>query len=193
MSIHVYGLTLTMKEEIFCKEYSVDFNAKRAALAAGYAKNRAAQTGYDLLQKPKIQQRLEKVKENLAEEAGISALMVLMELKKIAFSSTGDYFDDWMKIKDFEKIPDDQKAALADIKVTKKTFGKVTEEFVQFKMHDKQGKPPPNWSVSGKYVRTKFPQSQPQQYKVTNTLILIPIYKNNIKFRCMCVYRWPCG
>lgn len=135
--IHVYGLTLTMKEEIFCKEYSVDFNAKRAAEVAGYAKNRAAQTGYDLLQKPKIQQRLEKVKENLAEESGISALMVLNELKKIAFSNTADYFDGWMKIKDFNKIPDEQKAALADIKVTKKTYGKVTEEFVQFKMHDK--------------------------------------------------------
>jgi phage terminase small subunit len=127
----------TVKEEIFCREYIVDFNATRAARAAGYEYTSAGRTGYALLQKEKIKNKIDEVKEKLAENAGITPLRILLELKKIAFSNTADYFESWMSVKDFNEIPEEQKAALADIKVTKKTFGKVTEEFVQIKMHDK--------------------------------------------------------
>ena len=38
---------LTDKQKIFCKEYIKDFNATRAAIAAGYSKKGARQTASD--------------------------------------------------------------------------------------------------------------------------------------------------
>jgi len=47
--------TLTPKEATFVSEYLVDRNATRAAIAAGYSPRSAAKTGYEMLQKPRIQ------------------------------------------------------------------------------------------------------------------------------------------
>ena len=128
---------LTPREDKFCKEYVVDFNASRAAKEAGYSAKTAGAMGHKLISKQKIKDHIDVVKNQLAETAGLSPLRVLLELKKIAFSSTANYFNGWMDIKDFEKIPDTEKAALADIKVSEETFGKVTKKVVHFKMHDK--------------------------------------------------------
>jgi len=65
------GKTLTDKEEAFCKEYVIDWNATRAALAAGYSKKTAYHTGYENIKKPHIQARireLEKAKAMNREE-----------------------------------------------------------------------------------------------------------------------------
>ena len=46
-------------------------------------------------------------------------------------------FDNWMKVKDFEKLTKQEKASISDIKVTQKTFNGIKEDIVQFKLHDK--------------------------------------------------------
>ncbi len=128
---------LTPQEEIFCIEYVKHSNATTAAKNAGYSTKTAGSYGCQMLAKEKIQKRIDKVKKNLLEAAGISALSVLLELKKVAFQNPHDLFEDWSKVKDFADIPEDVKAGIKDIKITQKTYGEASEQFVQFKMHDK--------------------------------------------------------
>lgn len=130
-------IALTIKEKLFCVEYCKDFNSKRAAVAAGYSEKTAGAIGCHMLKKDKIKRHIDKVKNNLLEAAGVSALSVLLELKKVAFQNPHYLFDDWAKVKKFEDIPEDIKAGIKEIKVTEKSYGEVKEQFVQFQMHDK--------------------------------------------------------
>jgi len=43
--------------DIFCREYVVDLNGTRAAIAAGYQANSAQQQATDLLSKPLIKKK----------------------------------------------------------------------------------------------------------------------------------------
>lgn len=52
-------MALTMKQDLFVREYCIDFNGTRAAIYAGYAANSAANTAYDLLRIPEIAKRVE--------------------------------------------------------------------------------------------------------------------------------------
>jgi phage terminase small subunit len=44
-------IKLTEKQKLFCKEYIIDFNATRAAKAAGYSEDSAKEIGYENLRK----------------------------------------------------------------------------------------------------------------------------------------------
>lgn len=50
---------LTEKQDRFCHEYIVDFNATKAALKAGYSKKTAVFTGAENLRKPNIRARVD--------------------------------------------------------------------------------------------------------------------------------------
>ena len=54
---------LTIKQELFVKEYLVDFNATQAAIRAGYSENVAHQQGAENLKKPYIKDAIQKEKE----------------------------------------------------------------------------------------------------------------------------------
>lgn len=75
--------TLNDKQKRFCEEYVIDWNATRAAIAAGYSEHTAKQMGYENLTKPYISEYIEKIQEDLAKLAGLSALSNLKELKTI--------------------------------------------------------------------------------------------------------------
>jgi phage terminase small subunit len=45
---------LTAKQERFCREYGVDFNATQAALRSGYSKKTAGVIGRENIQKPAV-------------------------------------------------------------------------------------------------------------------------------------------
>lgn len=53
-------IDLTEKQKIFADEYLIDFNATRAAIAAGYSEKSAEVIGWENLRKPKIIQYLQK-------------------------------------------------------------------------------------------------------------------------------------
>jgi len=50
---------LTAKQEMFISEYLIDFNATRAAKAAGYSEESAHSTGSENLKKPEIKEAIE--------------------------------------------------------------------------------------------------------------------------------------
>jgi phage terminase small subunit len=87
---------------------------------------------------------------NLAETAEISALRVLKEHEKIAFSNAGQLRDGWITLKEFERLTDDQKACIQEIstKTIKRTLKQfvdgeftddpIEEEWIKIKLYDKQ-------------------------------------------------------
>lgn len=72
-------LKLTQKQEIFCKEYIIDFNASRSALAAGYSKKTSPSMGAENLKKPQIQEELARLMTERNNTLKIDALWVLNE------------------------------------------------------------------------------------------------------------------
>lgn len=52
---------LNPKQQLFVDEYIIDFNATRAAKAAGYSESTAAEMGYENLRKPHIDKAITKL------------------------------------------------------------------------------------------------------------------------------------
>lgn len=133
---------LTAKQERFCYEYCIDYNATQAAIRAGYKADNAYAIGSENLRKPEVKNRISEMQSNLAETAGISALRILKEHERIAFSNAGQLRDGWISLKDFEKLPDSVKACIQEIstKTVKRVVGEepVEEEYVKVKLYDKQ-------------------------------------------------------
>lgn len=138
---------LTNKEERFCYEYLANgFNATKACIKAGYSKKTAYASGSRLLKNVKVQERIQHLKDNLAETAGISALMVANEHAKIAFSGVAHLHNSWIERKELEDLTDDQKACIQEIstKVVKVNIGErdnpvmADVEYVRIKTYDKQ-------------------------------------------------------
>ena len=79
---------LTERQERFCIEYLIDFNATDAYLRAGYRCSRktATQNASKLLVNVGIQERLSKVKKPALEKAEVTLERTLQELAYVAFS-----------------------------------------------------------------------------------------------------------
>lgn len=83
--------SLTPKQRRFVEEYLVDLNATAAALRAGYSAKTAAQVGYQLLQKPAVQEAIQTATEDRAKRTGVTQDRVVAELAKVAFANGADY------------------------------------------------------------------------------------------------------
>lgn len=137
---------LTDKQERFCYEYCLDFNATRAAITAGYSEKTAYSIGFENLIKPEIQARIQQMKANLSETAGISALKIINEHQKIAFSSIAEMYKDWFEMSEFDKLTPIQKSCIKSIstKIVKKNIGTREEpeivdiEYIKVELYDKQ-------------------------------------------------------
>jgi phage terminase small subunit len=136
---------LTEKQKIFCREYVIDWNGARAARKAGYSEDTAKEIASNNLTKVNIQAYISYLKENIEETVGISKIMILSELKKLAFSSIGNLHSDWITRKEFGELTDDQKSCIQviDTKVLQKNIGTREEpeivdvEYVNIKLFDK--------------------------------------------------------
>jgi len=139
---------LTPKQEIFCYEYCIDYNATRAATKAGFSEKTARQIGSKLLTNIYIKNKIKSLKDNLSETSGITALRVLNEHKKIAFSSASDLREGWISLKQFDSLSEEQKSCIQEISTkSDKRYEKgvdgepgtwVDEEWVKIKLYDKQ-------------------------------------------------------
>lgn len=82
---------LTERQVVFVAEYLTDFNATRAAIAAGYSKKSARAIGYENLTKPDIQKEIQRQTALVIQNLGITSQRVLLEYLKIAFANMTDY------------------------------------------------------------------------------------------------------
>lgn len=137
---------LTGKQSRFCEEYIFDFNASRAARAAGYSEDTAGSIGHELLKKPEIQKEITTLQEDLSKTSGISRLKVLRELEKIAFSSIAQLHDSWITRKEFDNLKPEIKDSIAEIQTQtriEKDFSNDPDgtpmqvDYVKIKLFDK--------------------------------------------------------
>lgn len=132
---------LAPKARRFAWEYPSDCNGKQAAIRAGYSKKTAEQIAYKLLQDPRVKAEIAKVQAQVAERAGLSAVMVALELKRVAFADLNDFVKwgpDGVTIK--ESI-DDSGRPLVDGRAVAEVSETVTEAggSKRIKLHDKLG------------------------------------------------------
>lgn len=131
---------LTEKQKLFCREYMVDLNATQSAKRAGYSENTAYSIGQENLNKPEIQEYLEKLKRKRDEKVDIKAEEVLREYKRLALFDIRKIYNDNGTLKKISELDDDTAAAIVgldfdDIILGNKTIGKTTK----VKLADKKG------------------------------------------------------
>lgn len=135
-------MKLTDKQNKFCYEYCIDLNATQAAIRAGYSKKTAGFIGSENLKKPYIQKIISEMQAKLEEEARITALRILFEHKKIAFSTISNLYKNWIELSDFESLSEEEKACIKSIstKIFKQEVnGEIVDvEYVKVELYDKQ-------------------------------------------------------
>ncbi len=108
------------RHETFCREYIINLNGTRAAIAAGYAKKSAKVTTSKLLTNVNLQARIGELMKEKADKLDLSAEKVLSELSRMAFSNLLDYgtvTDDGGFVIDLSTLTREQAAAIQEITV----------------------------------------------------------------------------
>ena len=130
---------LTARQELFCREYVIDCNAAQASIRAGYSKKAAKEQGCRLLANPRVEKEIARLQRSAAEMAGVRAVDVLLELKKIAFTDIRKYLsydaNGSVSFKPSAELTDDQAAAIAQVIQRYDSQGNVRA--TDFKLHDK--------------------------------------------------------
>lgn len=81
---------LTPKQKAFVSEYLIDLNATQAAVRAGYSKKTAGAIGGENLEKPEIQEAIQKATYKRSERTEITQDKVIAEIAKYAFKDASD-------------------------------------------------------------------------------------------------------
>jgi len=81
---------LTLKQQRFVEEYLIDLNATQAAIRAGFSVKNAGKIGFQLLEKTRIKNAIDKAMAERSRRTGITQDRVLQELAKIAFVNPTD-------------------------------------------------------------------------------------------------------
>lgn len=131
---------LTFKQKQFCEQYVIDWNGARSYkhVYPNVTNETARVNASKLLTNTNILEYIEDVQKDLARLCGVSATRNILELKKIAYSSIHNYKSNWMTLKEWEEVSEDDKAAILGIDIVEKVFDSGKETVVKFKLHDKQ-------------------------------------------------------
>lgn len=138
-------MPLTDKQQRFCDEYQVSFNATQAAIRAGYSKKTANEQGSRLLANVSIQQELQKKKDRVAKKLEITQEMVLEGYRKLAFYDARKFYDDKGNLKDVVDLDDETAFALSGFDVMEEKGGNGQGKQVvlgytkKIKMSDRKG------------------------------------------------------
>lgn len=128
---------LTERQDSFCVEYVKDYNAKQAAIRAGYKEKTAESQASRLLRNVKVVKRINELKAKTTEKALKTVEDIMHELQTIAFSDPTLYFselnDHTMTLQDFKKLPRELSAAIKKIKMSEGKAGII----VEFELYDK--------------------------------------------------------
>lgn len=73
-------MALSKRQELFCAEYVIDHNGRRAAEAAGWSEKSAASTASRLLKLDEIRERIGELEKNAAEACGLTAIGVISSI-----------------------------------------------------------------------------------------------------------------
>jgi len=84
---------LTLRQQLFCDEYLVDFNGKQAVIRAGYSENGAEQTAVRLLSYNNVKNEIARKMRGLAERINISQEDVAQEMALMAHVDFSEFYD----------------------------------------------------------------------------------------------------
>jgi len=134
---------LTPKQEMFVREYVIDFNATQAAIRAGYSKKTASEMGYENLNKPQISAALKELlgDKTLTEKVEVTVERVLEEYSRLAFLDIRDAFDEEGNLIPITEMPEDIARAIGGIEVSSLKLGEDNEltKLSKIKLIDKRG------------------------------------------------------
>ena len=129
---------LTSKQILFCNEYIIDNNARRAAIRAGFSQKRATEYAYQLKKNPEIKKLIERLQAEHLEAIGITAQKVLEEYAKIGFSNLSDFVNGNNRVLELKHLPKNISAAVKKIKQVSKIDGDGVETITaEIELHDK--------------------------------------------------------
>ncbi len=135
-------MKLTNKQQRFCEEYLIDLNATQSAIRAGYSKKTAYIIGHENLNKPNIEKYITKLMKKREDRTEITADMVIKELALLAFSDTGNLFEN-NSLKHISDLPSDVTRTLQEVtsRVERTGSGEDTEyaDIIKVKSYDKKG------------------------------------------------------
>lgn len=130
---------LTAKEEMFCNEWLVDFNATQAAIRSGYSQNSAKEIGSQNLTKIHIKARIDELTQDRLNELGINKLRILEEYSRIAYLDIRKLYDEDGNLKPIHELDDDTARAIAGIEVSIAKGEKGNDETRKVRIIDKKG------------------------------------------------------
>ncbi|WP_121379012.1 terminase small subunit [Pseudomonas aeruginosa] len=99
-------MALTKKQRLFVDEYLLDLNATQAAIRAGYSTRRAAEIGYQLLQRPEVAQAIQAAMAERSRRTEVEADYVIRRLREIDEMDVLDILEDdgsFRSIRDWPK------------------------------------------------------------------------------------------
>ena len=149
------------KRSLFVREYLVDRNGTRAAIAAGYAPRSASVTSCRLLRNAKVRAELSQVTEQRLERVEVTADAVIQELAKVAFANMKDYLsvrEDGSIYVDVSQITPVQAAGLADLRIDEVRTEKGSIRRTRLKLGPKTRA----LELLGKHLKLWSDQAQPK-------------------------------
>ena len=123
---------LTDKDKRFADEYAIDFDAKAAAIRAGYsettARNAAAWIHEEHPEKPELRALIDQKLARMSRRSGVTAERLIHELALVAFANINDIVDpDTGEL--LNDISREDAAAVSEVRVSRKGS--------EVRMHDK--------------------------------------------------------
>jgi len=106
---------LEPKQQRFVDEYMVDQNATKAAIRSGYSERSAAVIANQLMAKPHVAAAIQKRMADIAEMAGLKAVDLLRETRRVAMSDIADFYDAEGRMLAVRDIPIEARRAIASI------------------------------------------------------------------------------
>jgi len=126
----------------FVKEYLIDRNATRAAIAAGYKEAGAAVAGTRLLKDVKIRAQIEAANNKINAKLDITVERIKLELARLAFFDPLEFWNEDGTAKPLHEMSEDARRAIAGLEVAELFQGSGEERGLagyikKFKLADK--------------------------------------------------------
>lgn len=166
---------LTDKQEMFCYEYLIDFNATQAAIRAGYSAASASVTGSRNLSNASVSKRLQVLMESRRARVAASADYVLQRLIEIDSLDVADIVDDEGNVLPIKDWTADWRKSIAAIDVSEvKTANALVKKI---RLPDKLK----NLELIGKHIDVSAFREQLKQSNSSPKELVININKADSK------------
>lgn len=137
---HQHLKALNERHYRFIASYLEDLNAARAARRAGFSSKSADRIAHDLLKDPLVQQELNRQRDELAKEVGVTPALVLREYMRVAFaqlSHLAEWDEDGLHVKPSAALRPQEIAAIMEMSSITRTSEGGETTTIKLKLHSK--------------------------------------------------------